>query len=404
MFKFLSSYKGSSLIVAFIAVNNIIAVTFNLGFPYYLVMFGMFIFVIAKSSVENVDNLFIFFIAACILSIIVNDIPSFFNPWGRLVSFILVTALISPFFGSSGLYRLRMEVFELIQYFLQPIVILSFLTYFAGMSFTARTRFSGITVHSMILAPICADVILFSVYTLMRHKVSSKFRVSGKWRIYYIGLLVISILTLLLCASRTALIGVMIATLMFLYFANGRNLFKTAQIVMVIALVWGVSESYLGAYTSSMEEKNENSMRAGGMMSSRESHWTQRMNEFKSSPVFGIGFGSIDIEGGEGSNFNENEGHIETGSSWLGILSMTGILGSIFFLALFIRAIKQLKKIYRHNPRISLLLTGLLIFWCTHMMAEGYILAAGGFLFFNVWLILGVIDAIFHTANLDFSF
>ena len=38
------------------------------------------------------------------------------------------------------------------------------------------------------------------------------------------------------------------------------------------------------------------------------------------------------------------------------------------------------------------------------MMAEGYILAAGGFLFFNVWLLLGVIDATYHIKNLDFSF
>lgn len=404
MFKFLSSYKGSSLIVAFIAVNNIIAVTFNLGFPYYLVMFGMFIFVMAKGHIENVDRLFTFFIAACISSIIVNDIPSIFNPWGRLVSFILVTSLIAPFFGSNSLYRLRMEVFELIQYFLQPVVILSFLTYLAGMSFTVRTRFSGITVHSMILAPICADVILFSVYKLMRHKVSHQSRINRKWRIYYIGLTVISFLTLLLCASRTALIGVVIASLMFVYFANRQNIFKTVRIVIGVILVWGVSQSYLTSYTSGMEEKNEGSMRAGGMMSSRESHWTQRMNEFRSSPLFGIGFGNIDIEGGEGSNFTEEEGHIETGSSWLGILSMTGILGSILFLALFIRAIGQLKGIYRRNPRICLLLAGLLIFWCIHMMAEGYILAAGGFLFFNVWLLLGVIDATYHIKNLDFSF
>ena len=404
MFKFLSSYKGSSLIVAFIAVNNIIAVTFNLGFPYYLVMFGMFIFVMANSHVENVNKLFTFFIAACISSIIVNDIPSFFNPWGRLASFILVTSLIAPFFGSQSLYRLRMEVFELIQYFLQPIVILSFLTYLAGMSFTVRARFSGITVHSMILAPICADVILFSVYKLMRHKISHKSRINIKWRIYYIGLIVISFLTLLLCASRTALIGIIIATLVLLYFANGRKILKTISMVIAVALVWGMSESYLISYTAGLEYKNESSMRGGSMMSTRESHWHQRINEFLSSPVFGVGFGNIDIEVDEGSNFNEDKGQIETGSSWLSILSMTGILGLICFLALFIRSIKQLTDIYRRNPRICLLLTGLLTFWCIHMMAEGYILAAGGFLFFNVWLLLGVIDATYHIKNLDFSF
>ena len=79
---------------------------------------------------------------------------------------------------------------------------------------------------------------------------------------------------------------------------------------------------------------------------------------------------------------------------------MTGIFGFSAFMGLFVRAFGQLKKVGRNDLCHASYLSALLIFWCFHMMAEGYIFGAGGFLFFNVWLLLGCIDALGRNKSL----
>ena len=79
---------------------------------------------------------------------------------------------------------------------------------------------------------------------------------------------------------------------------------------------------------------------------------------------------------------------------------MTGIFGFGAFMGLFVRAFGQLKKVGRNDLCHASYLSALLIFWCFHMMAEGYILGPGSFPFFYVWLLLGCIDIWKKSKNL----
>ena len=122
--------------------------------------------------------------------------------------------------------------------------------------------------------------------------------------------------------------------------------------------------------------------------------WAQRVVEFRSSPVVGIGFGTVDIAGGSGSAFAD-DGKVETGTSWLAIASMLGIVGSIAILAIFLQAAHSLRRMGNRGHRlVAGYLAALLVMWSVHMFAEGYILAAGSFLFANVWLLIGTISAL----------
>jgi len=108
------------------------------------------------------------------------------------------------------------------------------------------------------------------------------------------------------------------------------------------------------------------------------------MAEFASSPIIGIGFQTVSLTGSDSPN---RRGNIEPGSSWLAVLSMTGIVGLCFVLIIFYRAWHVSKYVNNNN---TILFQGLLLFMSIHMLVEGYIYAGGSFLCMLLWLIIGV--------------
>jgi O-antigen ligase len=111
------------------------------------------------------------------------------------------------------------------------------------------------------------------------------------------------------------------------------------------------------------------------MIYSRFTKWENRLLEFESSPFFGIGFSSVNLAAEQ--NNGDLTGLIEPGSSWLALLSMTGIFGFLSFLYL----IGSLKSGLVESPYANYLLSyGL--FFMIHFIAEGYIFASGNLLFF----------------------
>lgn len=385
--------KISSLLVAIVVINNILIITPSFSGPYYAFLICSLFFCLIQSKICRIDIALLFLYIACVFSIIVNHVPAFFQSWERFISFVLVTFLISPFIGSDFLYKFRVRLFESIQWLMQPVVLISFLAYFIGISY-ATGHFVGITTHSMLVAPISANVFMGNIYLLTRNYHSKYW---GK--LYFAILLICSFVTLLLAASRAAIIGLIVALVFYFYEINKAHFLKFLYIIGLIVLLLLITYSFWSPYLDNLNRKNDYAIEQGSMISSRDEHWKKRFVEFKSSPFVGIGFSSVSLNNPEGSTFS-SDGQVETGSSWLSVLSMTGIFGFIVFLYLFLRAGIDLLKLKRKNPYFISYLLSLLIFWAFHMIAEGYILSAGGFLFFNVWLLLGVVDALKYNGFL----
>lgn len=124
-----------------------------------------------------------------------------------------------------------------------------------------------------------------------------------------------------------------------------------------------------------------------GSENTRADLWQARIDEFKSSPIFGIG---VAMGTGSGSQ-KEADGSIrvEPGSSYLAILAMTGTLGTIAFLS----AMGLLWLGYATSQRSGGvngdILNGVGIFLAVHGLAEGWILGFGSPLCFLFWLWLG---------------
>ena len=116
-----------------------------------------------------------------------------------------------------------------------------------------------------------------------------------------------------------------------------------------------------------------------GIFDSRSEKVNARWNEFRESPIIGIGFSVIDTK----YDRIKVNGAIEPGSSWLGILSMTGIIGFLLFFAIIYRS-----WLIVHNRRLSLY-DGLIVVISIHMLVEGYVFSAGSLQCIVLWTILG---------------
>lgn len=378
-----------SWFVAILVVNNIVIFTPNFGAPYYLFMLFALLFCILQSGIKGFDMGMIFMYFCCIFSILCNDIPSFFKPWGRYASFLLMTMLVSPFLKSEFLYDFRITTFTIIQKLLDFVVIASILAYFGGFAYNMG-YFAGITSHSQLMAPIAVCAMLRGIYTLT----TKNFQDSKLEKYYYICLILCSLICILLAASRTAIIAAILSVLTYFIMPNKRHLSKIIKYLCAAVAALALSFPIWSPYIDVVVNKNEGSIAAGGIASSRDNHWKNRIKEFKSSPFIGIGFSVVSIDDTDGSTFDMESGGVETGSSWLSALSMLGIFGFGILAILFISSLRKFKILSKTAPKYSAYLFSLLLFWIIHMMAEGYIWGAGGFLFFNVWLMLGCADAI----------
>ena len=188
-------------------------------------------------------------------------------------------------------------------------------------------------------------------------------------------------------ASRAALMSSLAGIVVTLYKQSGATS-RFIRMGVVLGLIFMVSYPVWGGALDAVKQKNEGNKKAGSVISSRENLWDARIAEFQSSPVLGVGFTAVDdaVKGGT-MPYDVNTGMVESGSSWLIILSMTGLIGSIFLLPLFV---SSFFLVWRDPCSFSALISGVLVLFYVHMIAEGYIFYAGSLLAFMMWLTVGV--------------
>lgn len=377
--------KYAAWLLALIAVNNVIYLTPSLASGYYVVMAAGLFYGVAVSSAHITFNpKGILFWLACAVSIAGNEVPEFFSPWQRLGTSVIVSGLLGPFLFSRELCRMRILMFKVVNILFAVVIVVSFLGLFCGISrYHAYSGYvCGITTHSMLLGPISGCTVLYMFYRLYHGKNSGR----GK-KLLLLIVLFMSVCLLFGAASRSAFIATAVGVVVLhcIYVRNRRS--RLYKIVLFGTVALAVSMPVLEPYYVKLLEKNGNEEFLN--FDSRADHWRLHWESFKENPITGIGFCAIDVD--PGINTLGDNGRVETGSSWLSILSMTGILGFCSFCFLLVGAFRILyRNLRRHELEVAFG-GGLLSFWCVHMLAEGYVLSAGGLLFFSFWLLLGTI-------------
>lgn len=303
-----------------------------------------------------------------------------FNPWMRYALFVFLLMGTSSLFGSNSLYLFRGRVFNLLLILCALLGIGSFFAKFLGINYMhvranvyyhSAGLYGGLTPHSMLLGPIAGIGFIYLMYLFYgtQHKL---LLVSA----------IFSMFSIAFSASRSSLIaaigGLSIMTLMI-----GRYSSKIWKYIFIIAFAGALTFSWWGeSFLSGFIKKNSGNT-SELVTKSRDSKWENRLAEFSSKPICGVGFSSVDPKYQD--DYNET-GAIETGSSWLSVLSMTGVIGGALVLLILL---KSFFRVFRKPQMGATLISGILTFFVIHMIAEGYIFAGGSILCALYWLTIG---------------
>lgn len=319
------------------------------------------------------------------IGILISSPDPVFRPWERYSLFLILLLFVSPLVRNQYAIMLRRQVLFSFLIYSVLIGLGSFLCYFMGVNYMQSVTgelitdvhsvggFGGLTKHSMILAPISGFGALYLLYrTVSTHLPKI---------LYWIGVFVCMI-TILFSASRSALMATIAGFIVILYYSKkdkGKFIKYLTGLVLAAVLSFPLWEGAAKGIVSKQESNKEI-----GQYGSRTTKWTARVEEFKSSPFFGVGFASQNPKGED--SFDKESGTIEPGSSWLAILSMNGIIGFLLFVNIIMRPIIYLRK---QSEPYSALLLGLLAMLMVHMLTEGYIYAGGSALCIIAWVIIG---------------
>lgn len=328
----------------------------------------------------------LWFIAFLPLTILFAQPDPVFQSWLRLAVYTAIFAIGSPLIQNNYARRFRRKSLVVICCFCIFIGVGSFIAYFLGYSAQAERaiaagidtnlydvgHFSGIARQSMSLGPLAGIGAMTFVYLALTRR--------NMW--YYLGAIP-CVGSVMFSASRVAFVATIIGAVFILHkFASSRMKFvkylATASVCGILTFpIWGEAMSGLA-------EKQANHEDDTSIFDSRAQKVECRTREFISSPVWGVGFSAINPNLGD--KFDRERGVIEPGSSWLAILSMTGVIGFVLFLRMYIRSYMVMKA---SEEAISVLLISIFILISVHMLAEGYIFATGNPLCYYVALFLG---------------
>lgn len=385
------SIKVYSLILVVVATSLAVPLIPLGGTVYYIYVILILLYSVFTKTI-SFDYLLLLFIVWSALGILLNNPNPFFHSWERLGAFSLVISVLSPLLKNNFLYEFRIRAFS---YTLLSVVIISvgsFIAYFLGINYmtmavsTGAGSFGGLTSQSMLLAPICGMSFCFLLWRLFAISMGKKEKV------FHLLFALLSFIVLMIAASRGAFVATVAGSAMIVYQFYRRSFGKLLKTVLLVLALGVICFPVIEPYAANLIEKQQNNEMRGGTTASRDSKWDNRIEEFCDSPVFGVGFATIaDKHIEEDASMH---GVVETGSSWLAILSMTGLVGFVLFFCFYL---KNSWRLFSSEDITSVLLNGLLMFFAVHMIVEGYVLYAGSYLFYLMWLSLGASNAKLNT-------
>lgn len=360
---------------------------------YYVCLAINFVYLLSTNG-SKFNQAFLFLYFVLFLNVVIVDIPYFFRSQVRLVLFFMMTATSASLFEAQNAVYFRRYILKYTIYGLAVLSIGSFFAFFMGINMmrssvldfsnfesysTNGGWFGGLTRHSMLLGPISmlASLFFFTLY------------LENKKRIY-IALFFTCIMSAVMASSRAALLGVVAALLYSLFMLKIDAVMK--QRIIGLGLVCGLAtlpiyDTVFAGITNKEQKRKETTE----VLDSRQAKFDYRIAEFKSSPILGIGFCAVDINGED--EYNRYTGQIEPGTSHLAVLSMAGLLGMLAYLIILYQAYKNARRVDTPHAHFVLLC---FIAMFVHAWFEGYVFSAGGPLCFIYWLIIGAATDLKH--------
>lgn len=300
----------------------------------------------------------------------------------RWAGWFLVIAAVGPLFSDE--IRLKLKVLDWTRTVLLICAIGSLMLNLAGIRLSGRGLFYGLMGHTMILAPVCA---LAAIDLFCRNKESR-----SRWHTI---LLVMCCLTCIGAGSRGAVLGMTFGILT--HVAHRREGFMVIVLAAaaLIAVGYAQADDDDKAVGVDLSEGVYSELTSKGTNDTRGHLWAARIEEFVSSPAIGVGFQQQRVY-----RKDTEEKFLEPGSSYLAVLSMTGLSGALGFAML---ATNVFFSLYTSNSAVPKeykdLLRGWVAFFSIHLIIEGYIFACGSLLCFLFWLTVGCTMSLQHQGR-----
>ena len=368
--------RKEECLVYVIAIASLLSVFGNVSWglnAYYASVICFSLFALHDKT-TNTSVFFLFWIWIVICSVF-NSVYD----W-RILSFGLLLICATPALSSAKLYYLRKAIMYMMCILLPIVALLNLYAYIMGINYYLiinvgfnQLQFSGFMTEPLWFGCISGGSNVSLTYFILSHDSSKKF-----FKYLLIFLLVISVFLTVVSGSRSALLSSVIGMGMVAYFySKDKKQFISYFFVAVFLVI--ISFPFFKSGSAVLTNKLESQTLDNN---SRTLLWTQRLNEFYSSPIWGIGFATMHRWG------RVITGTIETGSGWLTVLSQTGIVGAAFFVAFFKRIKKNLHIIRSSNDLI--LFWGVFVYLTVLSFFEGFIYTIGYVPCFMFWLVLGI--------------
>lgn len=376
-----------ALLIALLVVLRLIGVGPRLSTVVVLIGYALCL-VYYVSTKPRIDSLSISFLGLLLLALILSSPDEVFRSELRFALFCAVFLISSSLFQSEEIRYVHRKALVFICRISIVLSVISFFGFFLGINLMTSQYtdsgfvedyenvlggFSGIFIHSMILGPMASIAAIYAFDKALR-----------KGKIVYWLLWVLCVGSVFMAASRAALLALVIATVVVLFSLRKRE--RIGSAVIIIAILFAILLPSASLITNRVVEKQRQREEMGiGVLDTRSDKYYYRLKEFWNHPLQGVGFAAIDPDLGD--EFNPVTGVIEPGSSWLAVLSMSGLIGFIPFLLIVLRAWLNLKNTKQKNGRYYLF-KGLLVFFFFHLLFEGYIFSAGNPMCLLVWLVI----------------
>lgn len=369
-------------LVILICLRHAIGVAIPLPFVSLL---SLAVFLTAQPRRACLNTPLAWFVAIYGLSLLLHPAPELWLRTQRFLAFFIGMLCFSPLLTSDSLTKARLRISVITYYVLSAMVFLSFFVWLASFiqfgengiwkSGIHNYGFCGIFKMGMVLSPVSAIIAITAGFLLLEGKSKIKPFLNGL-------ILLTGIIMCVAGGSRIASVGLFLSLASLLIMKRhvlAQMLHNRLAIAMALSgtILLIASSPYA---LSVIRHKNTIGESHGSLFYSRERLWHDRIEEFASSPLTGIGYANEFPS-------ERNKGcltEIEPGSSWLALLSYGGLVGLGCFLWFSAGLARMLYRI-RNDGQFPLCLA-ILLFLVINAFTEGWLMFAGSIIFPVFWL------------------
>ena len=342
-------------------------------------------------SGKRIHGFPIFFLFGCAIGTMISQPLPLFRSWERFGLFCILIIATLPVFGSVKFFRFRKQVLCYALIFCTIVGASSLICYLLGINYMSRGGeiisiehvggFGGLCNHSMTLGPIAA---IGSIYALNMMYANNLKKII---RILCFTISMMCLCCVMISGSRSSFLAMLVGIIYVLSYKHSKRFVSIVKIISVIVFLTVAAYPIYAPFMQRVIEKQIINNKMGSVAASRSDRWEHRLVEFYENPISGVGFASIAPK--YNKEYVPKTGTVESGSSWLAVVSMTGLLGAIPFCCLLVKAIMKIRYGLKKRDQDALLISSILVIFAVHFCAEGYIFGVGAFQCFLFWLTLG---------------